>query len=143
MRYLAMLFMIACVPPAGTVRDDDQKIIDDTTAEAHRRKLAQDAVRARHVVAPPVQQAPPEQHPAPPPPDPILEAQGNTCHFLEQRTQAKDAIARERANGAGVVDLNALHAWGALLSEANEGVRNWSARYRELAGRPFDPKACE
>ena len=63
-----------------------------------------------------------------------LGALGSVLWSARNIKNLEAAIARERANPSGVVDLRELHDDGDLLATERENLKNAKVRYRALAG---------
>jgi hypothetical protein len=70
-------------------------------------------------------------------------AAAEACARVAQRLALKAAIATERANPGGVVDLVKLHDLGQQVQLAEGSISDAKSRYAKLAGKPFVEALCK
>ena len=72
----------------------------------------------------------------------IADALESVCFAVQQRAQTVAAIAAERANPTGVVDLATLHSLGQTLQGIDAALPGLKAEYTRVAHKPFAASAC-
>lgn len=65
------------------------------------------------------------------------------CETIEERRQLEKDLARERANPAGVVNLNYLHQLGSAMQDADRKIADLKKDYAVTTKRPFSDAACK
>lgn len=66
----------------------------------------------------------------------------DTCAWIAQRREIMAAIATEKSNPAGVVDLVKLHDLGVNAQTASQAIAADKARYVKLTGNAFSEASC-
>lgn len=67
---------------------------------------------------------------------------GQLCQLVAHRAGLQHAMAGERANPSGVVDLATLHDLGGDIQSTDAGIARVGAQFTKFSHRAFDPKSC-
>jgi hypothetical protein len=65
------------------------------------------------------------------------------CQYMDAKRHAIKALARERANPSGTVNLTALNDWGRQIQDADEQIADGKKEFTEQTKKPFNEALCK